>query len=86
MTTDPVKSRATVPGRRLAGSAATCSKQGIRATFFVMGRHAEPLGDLLAQCVAWGHLLGNHTYSHPGWWRRRSGGTMSRRRSNGPTG
>lgn len=40
--------------------------EGIAATFFVMGQHAEPRRDLLAQLRDWGHLLGNHTYSHPG--------------------
>jgi peptidoglycan/xylan/chitin deacetylase (PgdA/CDA1 family) len=41
-------------------------EQGIPATFFVLGRHAEPLPDLLQQLQAWGHLVGNHTYDHPG--------------------
>ena len=45
-------------GQYLAG-------EGIRATFFVIGRHAEPLEGVLQQLVGWGHLLGNHTYSHP---------------------
>jgi peptidoglycan/xylan/chitin deacetylase (PgdA/CDA1 family) len=40
--------------------------EGISATFFIMGRHAEDRGDVLAQLSAWGHCLGNHTYSHPG--------------------
>jgi peptidoglycan/xylan/chitin deacetylase (PgdA/CDA1 family) len=41
-------------------------REGIRATFFIVGRHAEGQGDVLAQLSAWGHHLGNHTYSHPG--------------------
>jgi peptidoglycan/xylan/chitin deacetylase (PgdA/CDA1 family) len=41
-------------------------EQGIGATFFAVGRHAEGHGDLLRQLRAWGHLVGNHTYSHPG--------------------
>src|SRR4051794_34502098 len=40
--------------------------EGICATFFVIGRHAEEHGDVLAQLSAWGHRIGNHTYSHPG--------------------
>lgn len=40
--------------------------EGIAATFFVMGRHAEEQLDFLAQLRDWGHLIGNHTYSHPG--------------------
>jgi peptidoglycan/xylan/chitin deacetylase (PgdA/CDA1 family) len=46
-------------GRYLCG-------EGIRATFFVIGRHAEERPDALAELSAWGHHLGNHTYSHPG--------------------
>jgi peptidoglycan/xylan/chitin deacetylase (PgdA/CDA1 family) len=42
------------------------SAEGIAATFFVVGRHAEGRGDLLAQLRALGHRIGNHTYSHPG--------------------
>jgi peptidoglycan/xylan/chitin deacetylase (PgdA/CDA1 family) len=42
------------------------SGEGIRVTFFVVGRHAEGRGPLLRQLTAWGHLVGNHTYSHPG--------------------
>lgn len=40
--------------------------EGIAATFFVIGRHAEGRSDLLAQLRAWGHQIGNHTYHHPG--------------------
>jgi peptidoglycan/xylan/chitin deacetylase (PgdA/CDA1 family) len=40
--------------------------EGIRATFFVLGRHAEGRDDVLARLSAWGHRIGNHTYSHPG--------------------
>ncbi len=38
----------------------------IAATFFVMGRHAETQFDTLEQLRDWGHIIGNHTYSHPG--------------------
>lgn len=41
-------------------------EQGIRAAFFVVGRHAESRTDILAALKAWGHLVANHTYSHPG--------------------
>jgi peptidoglycan/xylan/chitin deacetylase (PgdA/CDA1 family) len=41
-------------------------EQGIGATFFVLGRHAEGRGDLLDRLRGWGHLVGNHTYDHPG--------------------
>jgi peptidoglycan/xylan/chitin deacetylase (PgdA/CDA1 family) len=39
--------------------------EGIRATFFVIGRYAEEHSDVLARLAAWGHTIGNHTYSHP---------------------
>ncbi len=41
-------------------------EQGIGATFFAVGRHAEGHAELLRQLRQWGHLVGNHTYSHPG--------------------
>jgi peptidoglycan/xylan/chitin deacetylase (PgdA/CDA1 family) len=62
----PGETRGDGPGPRTREIGRYLSERGIRATFFVVGRHAEPLGDLLGQLVAWGHLLGNHTYSHPG--------------------
>jgi peptidoglycan/xylan/chitin deacetylase (PgdA/CDA1 family) len=40
--------------------------EGIRATFFVMGRHAEQFPQSLKSLHDCGHILGNHTYSHPG--------------------
>src|SRR5262249_24887210 len=40
-------------------------------------RHAEGRQDLLRQLRAWGHLVANHTYSHPGLVRlARSGGDV----------
>lgn len=41
-------------------------EQEIAATFFVIGNHAEKNRDVLTQLQQWGHLIGNHTYSHPG--------------------
>lgn len=41
-------------------------EQEIAATFFVVGRHAEKALDVVARLQQWGHLIGNHTYSHPG--------------------
>jgi peptidoglycan/xylan/chitin deacetylase (PgdA/CDA1 family) len=38
----------------------------IAATFFVMGRHAKTQRHTLKQLRDFGHLIGNHTYSHPG--------------------
>jgi peptidoglycan/xylan/chitin deacetylase (PgdA/CDA1 family) len=41
-------------------------EEQVPATFFVIGSHAEQHRDVLAQLRDWGHLVGNHTYSHPG--------------------
>lgn len=41
-------------------------EQRIPATFFVVGSHAAAHRDILAHLREWGHLVGNHTYSHPG--------------------
>jgi peptidoglycan/xylan/chitin deacetylase (PgdA/CDA1 family) len=41
-------------------------EQEIGATFFVIGRHAEEHREVLARLWEWGHLIGNHTHSHPG--------------------
>ena len=38
----------------------------ISATFFTIGRHLEQSPRLADQLHAWGHLLGNHTTTHPG--------------------
>ncbi len=40
--------------------------EGISAAFFVVGRHAEGQEDVLRELRDGGHLIGNHTYSHPG--------------------
>src|SRR5262245_29427806 len=40
--------------------------EGIAATFFVIGRHAETQHDVIAQLFHWRHTVGNHSYSHPG--------------------
>src|SRR5204862_455355 len=42
------------------------SDEGISAAFFVVGRHAEGQEDVLRELRDCGHLIGNHTYSHPG--------------------
>ena len=54
------------PGRETLEVGRYLHGEGIRATFFVMGRHAEGQRDTLRRLSAWGHLVGNHTYSHPG--------------------
>src|SRR5439155_23606366 len=40
------------------------AKHGARATFFLVGRHAERRPDLVRAIDAAGHAIGNHTFSH----------------------
>jgi peptidoglycan-N-acetylglucosamine deacetylase len=37
----------------------------VRATFFMMGSHAQAEPELVRRIVAAGHLIGNHSWSHP---------------------
>ncbi|MCG7409330.1 polysaccharide deacetylase family protein [Paenibacillus sp. ACRRX] len=39
--------------------------EGIRATFFLVGYRAKQYPALVKRIVAEGHVIGNHTYSHP---------------------
>lgn len=41
------------------------AEHGARATFFVIGQHAERHPELMRRIVAEGHALGNHSWSHP---------------------
>jgi peptidoglycan/xylan/chitin deacetylase (PgdA/CDA1 family) len=38
--------------------------EGVHATFFVIGHHAERFPDTLAALKGWGHAIGNHTHAH----------------------
>ena len=38
--------------------------RGVKATFFILGRHAERWPDLVARVAADGHSVGNHGYFH----------------------
>ena len=38
--------------------------RGVRATFFILGRHAERWPALVARVAAEGHAIGNHGYYH----------------------
>lgn len=44
---------------------AVLAKHHVHATFFVIGRRAQASPDLLQQIVDAGHVIGNHTWSHP---------------------
>ncbi len=54
------------PGRDTLALGRYLYDEGIRATFFVVGRHAEEQPNTLARLHGLRHHLGNHTYSHPG--------------------
>lgn len=41
------------------------AEQGVVANFFCVGRQIEKHPDLLKRIAAEGHMIGNHTYSHP---------------------
>jgi peptidoglycan/xylan/chitin deacetylase (PgdA/CDA1 family) len=40
-------------------------RHGVRATFFVIGRFVRQRGDLVRRIRAAGHIVGNHTMTHP---------------------
>jgi peptidoglycan-N-acetylglucosamine deacetylase len=44
---------------------AALSKECVKATFFLIGRSAVANPALVRREVAEGHMIGNHTYSHP---------------------
>ena len=40
------------------------AERGVKATFFILGRHAERWPDLVARAAAEGHSIGNHGFFH----------------------
>jgi peptidoglycan/xylan/chitin deacetylase (PgdA/CDA1 family) len=53
------------PGPRTRDLGRYLHENGIQATFFVIGSHAADKADILSELKGWGHLVANHTYSHP---------------------
>lgn len=45
------------------------AREGVRATFFLIGSRAAAAPDLARRIADEGHDLGNHTWSHRGLWR-----------------
>jgi peptidoglycan/xylan/chitin deacetylase (PgdA/CDA1 family) len=41
------------------------ASHNVKATFFLVGSHAQAEPELVRQIVAAGHLIGNHSWSHP---------------------
>ena len=53
------------PGEHTLAIAQFLYEQGIKATFFVVGKYAVEQQLTLARLQQMGHILGNHTYDHP---------------------
>jgi peptidoglycan-N-acetylglucosamine deacetylase len=41
------------------------AKHDVRATFFLIGRYVKQRPDIVRELVRGGHVIGNHTFSHP---------------------
>jgi peptidoglycan/xylan/chitin deacetylase (PgdA/CDA1 family) len=41
------------------------AREGLRATFFVLGKHVEQYPDLARRIIADGHAIASHSYTHP---------------------
>jgi len=41
------------------------AKHNVKATFFLIGRYVEQRPDIVREVVNAGHIVGNHTFSHP---------------------
>ena len=54
------------PGPHTAELGRFLFEQGIEAAFFVIGQLAAGALPVLRQLRAWGHVVANHTWSHPG--------------------
>jgi peptidoglycan/xylan/chitin deacetylase (PgdA/CDA1 family) len=41
------------------------ARHGVRATFFLIGRYVQRRPEIVRELVKAGHVVGNHTYTHP---------------------
>jgi peptidoglycan/xylan/chitin deacetylase (PgdA/CDA1 family) len=41
------------------------AKHGVHATFFTVGRYVQQRPDIVREVVKAGHVMGNHTFTHP---------------------
>src|SRR5580698_5674671 len=41
------------------------AKHSVRATFLLIGRYVEQRPEIVREIVQAGHVVGNHTYTHP---------------------
>src|SRR3989442_20918 len=46
------------------------ARHNAKATFFLVGANVERLPEVAARIQREGHEIGNHTYSHPSFYRR----------------
>lgn len=53
-------------------------KYNVKAAFFIIGEKGNQYPELLKRIVSEGHLLGNHSYSHKGWFPLLSKGSIMR--------
>jgi peptidoglycan/xylan/chitin deacetylase (PgdA/CDA1 family) len=53
------------PGPATTELARYLAREGVRATFFVIGRHVARYAGVIELLVEMGHLVGNHTLTHP---------------------
>lgn len=53
------------PGPDTAALLDLLAKEKVQASFFLVGQQIEKYPDLVRRIAAEGHLIGNHTYSHP---------------------
>ena len=44
---------------------ALLDKYGVKATFFMVGKHMEKYPEIVKEVFARGHVIANHTYTHP---------------------
>ncbi len=53
------------PGPKTAELGHYLAERGIAATFFVIGRHVRAYPGIVARLRAGGHIVANHTDTHP---------------------
>lgn len=41
------------------------ARNGVRATFFTIGRYVQQRPDIVRELIQAGHVVGNHTFTHP---------------------
>ena len=41
------------------------ARHNVHATFFLIGRYVEQRPDIVRELVKAGHVIGNHTFTHP---------------------